>query len=106
MIGKLIVSALEAIHLRMPRAKGGEKLQFQVSDRGFIDCQIEGGQFYYSDLTGNSFAGTAITKSDFRGSYVIGQNVSTGRKTLVTGPFLKHYLVEVCGAKVDEETLF
>ena len=106
MIGKLVVRALEAIHLRMPRVKGGENLRFQVSNKGFVNSKIQGCTFFCADLTGRGFNGTEIYKSDFRGSYVVGQNADTGRKTLVTGPFLKQYLTEVCGAKVDEETLF
>lgn len=107
MIGQLTVRFLEATRLRMPRAISGQKLVFSVADeKGFSNSKVDRCSFYLADLTGTPFSGTEITNCDFTGAYVVGLNPNTQRKTLVTGPLLRQYLINVCGAKIDKETAF
>lgn len=107
MIGQLTVRLLEATRLRMPRANSGQKLIFRVADeKGFSNSKVDRCAFYCADLTGTPFSGAEITNCDFTDAYVIALNPNTQRKTLVTGPFLKQYLIDVCGAKIDQETVF
>lgn len=107
MITKLAIKFLEAVHLRMPSVQSGQELVFGLSaKKGFSKSRVDNCAFNYANLTGTPFSGTEITKSDFTGAYVVALDPKTQRQIMVTGPFLKQYLVDVCGAKIDQETAF